>query len=376
MSSVIRPHTVATEIAARVEQSYPRIALVAASLDIVGGQGVQADILSALLRTDGYPVEFIPINPRFPRGLRWLRKIPYLRTILNQLLYFPSLFRMRGADVAHIYSASYWSFLLTVVPAILAGRWFAKRVVLNYHSGEAHEHLAKWGMLVHPWLRWVDEIVVPSRYLQRVFAYHGYPSRVIENVVDTSCFVYRDRAPLGMRLLSTRNLDPYYRVDVIIEAFALIKQRYPGATLTIAGAGSEERRLGEIATSLRVRGVRFVGRVEPASMPALYDEADIFLNASVVDNQPLSILEAFAAGTPVVSTGTGDISNMVQDGQTGLLIKRENPAAMADAVGWMFDHPDRALAMARRAHRQLGRHSWAGVREAWAAVYGVVRYHV
>ena len=70
---------------------------------------------------------------------------------------------------------------------------------------------------------------------------------MIRNVVDLSRFEYRERQPLRPRLLSTRNLEPYYRVDVILEAFALVKAQLPDATLTVAGYGSEEARLRRLA---------------------------------------------------------------------------------------------------------------------------------
>lgn len=347
----------------------PRVAVVAASLDILGGQGIQAHILAAELQKDGYDVTFIPINPRFPRGLRWLRRYPYARTLLNQALYLPSLLRLRRADMAHVFSASYWSFLLSPAPAILAARCLGKRVVLNYHSGEAEDHLERWGIFVHPWLRSVDEIVVPSEYLRTVFARHGYPARVIRNVVDTPSLRYQERTRLRPRLLSTRNLEPHYRVDNTLEAFALLKARYPEATLAVAGYGSEEGRLRRLAASLGTDGIRFAGRVEPPAMPRLYEEADIFVNSSEVDNQPVSVLEAFAAGLPVVSTGTGDIAAMVRDGETGLLVPPGDPAAMASAVGSLLDNPDRALFISRRAREEVEKYTWSQVREEWAAVY-------
>jgi glycosyltransferase involved in cell wall biosynthesis len=168
---------------------------------------------------------------------------------MNQALYLPSLLALRDADVVHIFSASYWSFLLAPGPAMLVARLRGKRVVLNYHSGEAEDHLMRWGALIHPWLRLVDEIVVPSEYLQAVFARHGYQARVIRNIVDTSRFRYRERAPLRLRLLSTRNFEPHYRVDTTLEAFALLKAAYPEATLTLAGYGSEETRLRRLAAT-------------------------------------------------------------------------------------------------------------------------------
>jgi glycosyltransferase involved in cell wall biosynthesis len=166
--------------------------------------------------------------------------------------------------------------------------------------------------------------------------------------------------------LSIRNLEPYYRVDVILEAFARLKLRLPEATLTVAGYGSEEARLKQMATS----GVRFVGRVEPAEMPSLFDFADVFVNASVVDNQPVSILEAFAAGLPVVSTPTGDISALVRHGHTGLLVPENDPDTLAAAVLALIERPLEALEFARAARREVSRFTWAAVRGCWLDVYG------
>lgn len=347
----------------------PRVAMVVPSLEILGGHGVQAELLLEGFRKEGYEAGLIPTNPRLPFGLKWLRRLPYIRTLANQLFYLPSLLRLRHVDVVHVFSASYWSFLLAPVPAMLAARLFKRRVILNYHSGEAEDHLAHWGVLVHPWLSLADEIVVPSEYLKCVFARFGYRARVIPNVVDTSRFRYRDRRSLRPTLLSNRNLDPYYRVDNTLKAFALVKARYPEATLTVAGYGSEERKLRRLARELGTDGIRFVGKVDPSAMPALFDEANIFVNSSVLDNQPISLLEAFAAGLPVVSTGVGDIRSMVRDGEKGLIVPEEDPQAMAKAIASLLDNPDRAVSMARRARKEVEKYGWPQVRQEWMAVY-------
>jgi len=348
----------------------PRVALVAPSLDILGGQGIQARALAEGLRADGYAVDFIPVNPSFPRCLRWLRRLPYLRTLLNQALYLPSLAKLRSARVAHVFSASYWSFLLAPAPALLMARILGTRSVLHYHSGEAEDHLARWGLLAHPWLRLADEIVVPSEYLRHIFARHGYRARVVRNVVDTSRFRYRERRPLRPRILSVRNLERHYRVDVSLRAFAALKRRYPEASLTVAGYGSEEPALRRLAASLALDGVCFIGRVEPHAIPALYDEADLFVNSATVDNQPVSVLEAFAAGLPVISTGTGDIAAMLGDGDRGLLVPSGDPDALAEAMVTLLEYPERAWRMARRARREVDRYAWRQVSDQWAAVYG------
>jgi glycosyltransferase involved in cell wall biosynthesis len=346
-----------------------RVALIACGPGSPGGQEVQAAALQDRLREEGHQVTRIPIDPLFPRWLSWVRRWPYARTLVNQALYLPSLRRLRDVDVAHIFSASFWSFLLAPAPAIAISRLYGKRVVLHYHSGEAEAHLARWGLLVHPFLRWVDDIVVPSEYLREIFARHGHRARVIRNIVDTTRFRYRDRHALRPRFLSARSLEPHYRVDVTIRAFSRLKARYPEATLTVAGSGSEEKHLRGLAAAVGGGGVRFEGAVDPRRMPDLYEDADILLNASVIDNQPVSVLEAFAAGLPVVSTPTGDLANLIRHRITGLLVPREDPEAMADAASYLLGNPNRAHLVARSARQEAEKYRWESVRNSWLAVY-------
>jgi len=333
--------------------------------NLPGGQAVQVRALADGLRSDGYAVRVVPIYARFPRALRHVRKVRYLRTLLNEALYIASLHELRRADVVHIFSASYWSFLLAPVPAIVAAKMLGKPVVLHYHSGEAADHLQRWGAIVAPFLRMVNAIVVPSAYLQSVFASYGYATRVVPNVIDTHRFGYRERRSLRPRLLSARNLESHYRVDNTLRAFALLKERFPESTLTVAGAGTEESRLRAMAPA----GVQFAGSVDPESLPALYADADIFVNSSVVDNQPVSILEAFSAGLPVISTGIGDIPSMLRNGEAGVLVPADDPRATADAIARLIEAPDLAARIARRAREEVERYTWPSVRALWRDVY-------
>jgi phenylacetate-CoA ligase len=104
-------------------------------------------------------------------------------------------------------------------------------------------------------------------------------------------------------------------------------------------------------------------------MPGIYAEAHIFLNSSVIDNQPNSVLEAFAAGLPVVSTGTGEIATMVRDGETGLIVPPDDPAAMAKAVTTLLENPDHAVKLARRARAGVEEYGWPQARRRWLRAY-------
>jgi glycosyltransferase involved in cell wall biosynthesis len=214
-----------------------------------------------------------------------------------------------------------------------------------------------------------DEIVVPSEFLASVFAQYGYRARVIHNVVDLDRFEYRERTALRPVLLSNRNLETHYGVDNTVRAFALLQRRCADAELTVAGSGSEEPKLRLLAESLGVDRIHFAGRIAPDAMPQLYDRADVFVNSSTIDNQPLSVLEAFAAGVPVVTTPTGGIAAMVRDGETGSIVAANDPAAMARAVDALLAHPARAREMAERAHDKLRSYTWGVAREQWARSY-------
>lgn len=349
-----------------------RVCLVGPSLDILGGQAVQAQrLLTALASSDRLVVDFLPVNPRLPGPLALLQRIKYVRTIVTSIAYLGGLVRCaRKNDVLHAFSASYWSYLLAPLPALAVARFFGCRAVLNYHSGEAEDHLAHWRTAVPTMKRLADRIVVPSGYLVEVFGRFGLHSRAIANFVDLDRLPYRRRAALTSRFLSNRNLEPLYNVACTIRAFAKVQERVPEAILTIAGDGSQRAELESLVETLKLRNVNFVGRVNPENIGVLYDTHDIYLNSPNIDNMPLSIVEAFACGLPVVSTDAGGIPFVVENGVNGTLVKSGDADAMADAVLRLLGAPAIADEMAMRARQECEtRYVWRAVRRDWESLY-------
>ena len=311
----------------------------------------------------------MPINPELPVLLRPLARVKYLRTLATQLVYLPSLVReLRRADVVHVFSASYWSFVLAPLPAVIVARLLGRPVLINYRSGEAPDHLRR-SAIARSTLRAVDRNIVPSRFLQQVFAEHGIPAQIIPNVIDREKFRFRLRDPLQPRLLSTRNFEPLYDVASTLRAFGVIQRRYPTATLTLVGAGSEDASLRRLAAELGLRGVTFAGRVAPEAIPQYYAAADIYVQTPTIDNMPSSILEAFASGLPVVSTEAGGVPAMLTDEVHGLLAPVGDAGQIAAQVVRLLEDSALAQRLALAARDSTEALVWERVRDRWVAVY-------
>ena len=348
-----------------------RVLIVAPSFGILGGQSVQAArLLERLSNEPSLELGFLPINPRLSFGLHHLQRIKYVRTLVTSIAYVLSLvLRVYKYDVIHVFSASYFSFVLAPTPAILIGKLYRRKVLLNYHSGEAEDHLRRWRRTAIPTIRLVDSVVVPSEYLVRVFASFGLKATPIYNLIDTTKFRFRERSPLRPVFLSNRNLESHYGVDRVLRAVALIQEKIPEASLTIAGDGSQSSALKQLTEELQLRNTKFIGQVAPSGIDDLYDATDIFLNGSEIDNQPLSILEAFSCGLPVVTTDAGGIPDIVEDGRTGMVVPRGNYAEMANRAIKLLNDPSLTRQIVEQARQECVKYSWEAVRDSWMNVY-------
>jgi glycosyltransferase involved in cell wall biosynthesis len=310
-----------------------KVAIVAPSLRILGGQAVQADrLLQAWHDDPDVEAWLVPVNPLPPRPLRFAVSIKYVRTIVTELTYLALLVReLARADVVHVFSASYTSFLLAPLPAVRIARALGKPVLLNYRSGEAPDHLAR-SAVARRAIANVDRNVVPSKFLVDVFQRFGIDAVIIPNVVDLERFRFRTRNPLRPRLVSTRNFEALYNVACTIRAFRLVQNRWPNATLTLVGGGAEEGRLRALAARLELRNVEFAGPVRPDDIARFYAANDIYIQSPNVDNMPTSVLEAFASGLPVVSTEAGGVPAILTHDRHGLLAPLDDHDTLAAHV--------------------------------------------
>jgi len=347
-----------------------RVAFVAPSLDILGGQAVQADRLLRAWQDDpDVDAWLVPVNTTLPAALRFTTRVKYLRTLVNELTYLPRLVReLARADVVHIFSASYSSFLLAPLPAFAVARLLGRPAILNYRSGQAPDHLTR-SRIVREVLARADKNVVPSSFLVDVFSDFGIEATSIPNIVDLATFRFRERDRLRPRLLSTRNFETLYNVTATIRAFKIVQERWPEASLTLVGGGADEPGLRALVAQLGLRQVTFAGRVPPHAIAAFYADSDIYIQTPNIDNMPTSVLEAFASGLPVVSTEAGGVPAIVTHGVTGLLAPLADYETVGHHVLRLLDQPDYARSLAQAAYATCRSRTWPQVRGQWLRAY-------
>jgi glycosyltransferase involved in cell wall biosynthesis len=154
----------------------------------------------------------------------------------------------------------------------------------------------------------------------------------------------------GPVVLTVARLDGQKGIAHLLEAVATL----PNASFAIAGDGPNRAALEQRAATLGVSDrVRFLGHRH--DVPALLAAADLFVLPSLYEGLPLSVLEAMAAGVPVVATAIGGTDEVVRDGETGTLVPPANSEALAAAIGRALADRDRASRLALAARSLVAR---------------------
>ncbi len=277
-------------------------------------------------------------------------------------------------------SQNRWAFLRDAL-LILAAKGTGADVVAHLHGA----HFARFRSaasvphrrFIDLVLRRIDRAVVLGEGLRGIFGPAVAPERVrvVPNGVDVRS---DDRAPAGagrasrarpFRVLFLGVLDETKGFRELIRALPALRRASPGAELIIAGRWESEllrrevwREIDELELE---EAVRFTGVVTGEPKATLFDEADVFCLPTFypLEGLPVVILEAMAAGLPVVSTERGAIPDVVRDGESGFLIPERNPRALAEALATLAHDPALRTAMGERG-RALQREHYTAARFA------------
>jgi glycosyltransferase involved in cell wall biosynthesis len=263
----------------------------------------------------------------------------------------------RGADVVHAHDRRSGLWIRLLPPARPAVRVYTVHGLPDPYlpppAGPARPGLrARFAYRgLDAWLcRRADALVVPSQAMARILEERlGFPGRrmtVIPNGVPPA----RSRAGHGTLIGCVSVLEPVKALDVFLRAGAALARRRADVRLGLFGTGSDLARLLALSAELGLED-----RLEaPGHVPTVDALARlrIFVLCSYMENAPMSLLEAMAAGIPVVATNVGGVPEIVSDG-AGLLVPAGDEAALAGAIESLLDDPSRAREIGEAGRRRV-----------------------
>lgn len=278
-------------------------------------------------------------------------------------------------DVLHLHepltpSITWWSLLLapTLPRMVTVGTFHA------YH--ERPNWLYAHGKPIFQYFfSQLDSLIAVSK-AAHTFADRMFPGdyRIIPNGVDLGRFGHQSKAKLTepdnpLTILFVGRLDQRKGLTYLLEAFKQLKPHYPQLRLQVVGpfTAQESQRLTRV---YGVTDVEFVGYVPPEVLPRFYHSADIFCAPSLgFESFGIVLLEAMAAGLPVVASDIAGYRSLIVDGQEGLLTPPGQPEALAAALCRLLDQPALRQYLGRQGQLKVRNYSWDHIVDKVLDVY-------
>ncbi|MEU8245996.1 glycosyltransferase [Nonomuraea sp. NPDC048916] len=332
-----------------------RVALLIGHLE-VGGTQKQLSLLARELRHAGVEVHVLLLSRGGPheQALRdagvHVHQLGFVRGAgagnIRAFARMVGLLRRLRPDVLHAFLRH--SYLLGAPAARLAG---VPVVVAGRRNESRLDPRQSWSLaLERVTARITDHVVVNAEALARDAVSIGVPAAkltVIYNGLPAAAFDPAEPEHVGTDfpvLVCVARLSEEKGHRFLLDALALLARRGRPCTLVLAGDGPERGRLEKQAADLGV-DVRFLGdRMDSAGLLA---RADVVLLASLTEGLSNSVMEAMAAGRPIVATSVGGNPELLQD--RGILVRESDSAALADGIGRLLDDPELAGALAAAA---------------------------
>jgi len=357
------------ERTSRTQQERLTIGLVGPLPQPAGGMANQTEQLARLLDASGVGVEVVRTNAPYRPGV--VAHLRGVRALFRLAPYLLALWRAAGrVDLFHVMANSGWAWHLFATPAIWVARLRGIPVIVNYRGGEAGRFLERQHRWIRPTLRRATAVVVPSGFLREVFAQWDVPTETVPNIIDLARFAPGPSQAGRLHFLVARNLEDIYDIPTAIHAFAQIRRLHAHARLTVAGSGPRRADLEALCASLGLHdAVTFAGRLDNQQMAQLYRVTDFVLNPTTADNMPISLLEAMASETPIVTTDAGGIPFLVEHERTALLVPVGDARAMSAAALRLIDDPALAARLRAAGQRTAAGYTWARVRPRLLDVY-------
>ncbi|MCI0781782.1 MAG: glycosyltransferase family 4 protein, partial [Chloroflexi bacterium] len=236
----------------------------------------------------------------------------------------------------------------------------------TFHASYKHQHLYR---LSHPIIkRWHARLhggIAVSPAAQR-YVNNSFPGdyKIIPNGIDVDHFS-NNPAPWPefmdgkTNILFVGRLEKRKGLKYLLEAYSRLKWELPDTRLLVVGPGNPDRDSHHILSARAMKDVVFLGKVSYQDLPRYYATADIFCApATGAESFGIVLLEAMAAGKPIVASDIEGYNAIVSHGRQGLLFPRKDTEALAAALALLVQNPEMAQSMGARGRQDVETYRW------------------
>ena len=271
-------------------------------------------------------------------------------------------------SVAHVDVFSGPAFLWAEA-ACFQLRRLGKPYVLTLRGGNLPMFAREWPRRVRHLLQSAAVVTAPSTYLHDHMQAYRRDIMLLSNAIDCDAYGFVRRSHVRPRIVWLRALHTIYNPVLAVDVLSRVSQTHPDATLTMIGPDKGDGSRGEVEARAKELGVTdrltLLGGVPKLEVPRHLAEADLFINTTNIDNTPISVLEAMAAGLCVVSTSVGGIPFLLEHERDALLVPPRDPDAMSGALRRLLGDPELAGRLSDGGHQLALDCDWRIVMQQW-----------
>ena len=245
---------------------------------------------------------------------------------------------------------------------IVLAKIFRKKTIAHFHAGDVEEYLEKQSAIGKKFISCAiglsDGLIAVSKDSAQKLRTLAPKNEIeiIANVIDTTPFAFPvnrfDVRKKAVRVLFVGAMGKLKGETDLADAVKLIAEKHPNLRVSFLGFGGEN--LQEYCRRIGIENlIEFVGAVSLEERLGFFEKADIFALPTYAEAMPISVIEAMAAGLPVVSTTVGGIPELIEDDGDGFLFTPGDSAALAEKISILASNKDLRIRIGQKARQKV-----------------------
>jgi len=273
-------------------------------------------------------------------------------------------------DIVHVQS------LKMGLPAVCTKLLLKMPFIVWGRGDDVYQEYFGKGIMAHFSLKYADARIALTDDMNRAMRkLYDLPVITIPNGIDTNRFnvEYPGDDSNTKTIITVARLYPVKGIKYAIIAMDSIRKVVPNSRLLIVGEGEEKEELLKLCADLNLNNqIRFIGEIPNSQIPSHLSLADVFLLPSLSEGFPVSILEAMAAGLPIVASNIGGIPEIVIEGKNGYLANPKDPNGIADRVIRILSNDQLRKEMGNNSYTLSKKYNWDTLAEQVEEIYSKI----